>query len=76
MQDMSLQKKMASMDNRLDGSPNMLIPMFKTDEIFNSVQSESKLSNSSPHKSKSRNTSNKDLAFLEQKENKSQNASK
>ena len=62
---MSNQKKMMSMDNRFD-EPKLLIPMILPNEILMSVNSESKLSNSSPLKS--RNTSNKDLAFLEQKE--------
>ena len=55
-----------SMDNRFD-EPKLLIPMIMPNEILMSC-SESKLSNSSPHKTKSRNTSNKDLVFLEQKE--------
>ena len=65
MQDMSNQKKMMSMDNRFD-EPKLLIPMILPNEILMSVNSESKLSNSNPLQS--RNTSNKDLAFLEQKE--------
>ena len=66
MPEMSLTKKMASMDNRLDGSPNLLNAMIMPDnEIFSIIHSDSKLSNSNPQNTKSRNTSNKDLAFLE-----------
>ena len=54
------------MDNPRDESQNLLIPTNLPYEIFSTMQSESKNSNSSPHKSL--NTSNIDLAFLGRKE--------